>query len=69
MAKSVEPLKIGKSLDNAHEILVAVIQELTITSTNEVNHDLIRFVNEAAQMTWVALEKHYEDGGDEDEDN
>ena len=38
------------------------------TSTNEVDHELIRLTNDAAQIVWAALEKHHEDGGDEDED-
>ena len=55
----VTPLDIEKTLDNVHELLVAVLQELSYMSTMEMDHELIGVVNTTAAHTQECGKLYY----------
>lgn len=68
MTKNVKPLKIEKTLDETHELLIAVVQELTYVSSSEIDHTLISMVNAAAELIQVSQKHWYENHYDENDE-
>ena len=55
-------------LREAHEPLTGVIQDLTITTGDEIHHNLIGIVNASAEMAQDAMSTAHDLGYGEDND-
>ena len=55
-------------LREAHELLTGVMQDLTITTGDEIHHNLIGVVNASAEMAQDAMSMAHDLGYGEDDD-